>query len=1145
MKKLKRVARELCGWLMLAGIASGQAESSPAATLPAVPQSTATAGTIRGVVKAGTVPLPGVAITAINTLTGAKYATTTDIGGSFAMTIPKTGRYVVRAEFAAFAPSTTEVRLTAEAKNQTAAFALELASRAAEPDLAPGTGEGATRLAAALGRGMQSLSTSGAAEGLIDASAGNANTGVTMPTLSGLGNNVGNDSDSVVVSGQAGSVNGLASLSEDQVRQRIEDAMAQARAQGGAAGDQMNAVLGMLGPLMNGGPGGLGGGAGGGRGGRGGGGGFRNLNPTQPHGAIFYQGSYGALNALPFSLSGAPEVRLDNVQHRFGITFTGSPYLPGLTKPSPKQFIFFNVTGSRNINPENFYAIVPTPAERAGDFSQLTQDVNGIDTPIKLYDPATNGQQFSCNGALNVMCPDRISKQAIALLNYYPAPNIAVNGNQHYNYQTITTQGANATQASLRYLRNFGQQPAFGQGHRQQANAPKGLRQNINFAGSYSDNATDIRNVFQPLGGATQSTGYGVTGGYTVGYGRFTNNASLNWNRLHANTYNYFTNSAANPAVASGVLVGTPTVYSNPFYYGVPSLQFSGFTGLSTSTPSNNINQAISFTDFVSWIHKKHNLRVGTDIRRVHNDVIGGTNVLGSFTFSGYATQQPGTQPSTKQVPSGAGFADFLLGLPQQATVQASDHKLYLRENVFDWYAQDDFRVKPSITLNYGLRYEYFGPFFEKYNRLTNLDHNANFTEVALVTPGQTGPISGIKYPRSLVNADHTNYSPRFGLAWRPNFFKDTVIRAGYGMNYNTTQFSRFAQKLSAQPPFAVTQTNIAKEQGCGTLTLADAYNCSSAPVQSNYGISPFYRLGHVQTYNLDIQKTLGLGIVLNVGYTGSKGGDLDIARAPNRTADGLLNMDAQAFNYEDSLGFSRQNNLSINARKRLQKGISLQATYVYGHSIDDASSINGTGGTVAQNDKDLLAEESNSSFDIRQKLTGNWLLELPFGPNRAFLPQRGKLSRALEGFNLAGDFTFATGSYFTPSYLATAAETATGTNNSLRPDRVFSQSISGPKTFGEWFSPKAFAAPAGASGFGTASRYSIEGPGTVAINASLSRTISFADNRSLEVRMTGTNVFNTVQYSGIDTVENSQNFGQVTSTAGQRTLNFLARYRF
>ncbi|MEO6982236.1 MAG: carboxypeptidase regulatory-like domain-containing protein, partial [Edaphobacter sp.] len=327
------------------------------------------------------------------------------------------------------------------------------------------------------------------------------------------------------------------------------------------------------------------------------------------------------------------------------------------------------------------------------------------------------------------------------------------------------------------------------------------------------------------------------------------------------------------------------------------------------------------------------------------------------------------------------------------------------------------------------------------------------------------------------------------------------------------------------------------------TLALANAFNCSTAAVQNNFSVNRNYRLGHVQIWSLDIQRTLPMGIVANIGYNGAKGGALDMVRAPNRTAAGLLNPSAQAFNYEDSLGYSRFQQLSVNVRKRLQKGVSLQATYHYGHSIDNASSIGGGATTVAQNDLDLNAEEGNSSFDVRHQLTGNWVLELPFGPNRAFLARGGFWSKALDGFSLSGDFTFASGTYYTPHYVATIAETATGSNNSLRPDRNFAVPIRGAGTILDWFNAAAFTAPA--NGFGTASRGSIEGPGTVAADASLSRTIALGDTRSFEARVTATNVFNTVQYSGIDTTLNSRTFGQVTSAASMRRLTVQARYRF
>ncbi len=1111
---------------------------------------TASGGTIKGTVKAGAVPLPGVSVTATNTLTGKKYATTTDITGAFEMAIPRNGRYVVKAELAAFATETKEVLLEGGKPAQVAEFGMQLASRVAREEAQQAGTAAAGRSGLGQSSGTQALSVTGDSD-LADASAGTGVAGAQMPTLSGLGNGDDAASDSVAVSGQMGQTNGLANFNEDEIRQRVEDAVARAKQQGGAAGDMANAVVGMLGGMM-GGPGGGGGGGRGGGGGGGGRGGFRGFNPTQPHGAIFYEGGNGALNAAPFSVpaalgeAGAQVVKPSSMSNRFGVSFVGSPFIPGLVKASTKQFVFLNVTGVRNINPQILNGTVPTLAERSGDFSALAQT---------LYDPTTK-LPIPGNNLKNAATP--ISPQALALLNFYPAPNVA-NAGPLNNYQTVTNAGQNSTSAALRYVRNFGQ-GGFAMGRRQAANAPKALRQNINFNGSYSHSATDNRNIFLPLGGTTSTEGYGVTAGYTIGYGALTNNASINWNRSHSTIQNYFTNGLINPGLQAGVVVGNSTIQSNPVYYGVPTISFGGskaFTGLNNTAPNNSINQTISFSDFVSYRLKKHNMRYGVDIRRVHADTIGGTQVtpLGSFSFTGYATQNPAsacTPSATVTCPvlpaSGSGFADFLLGMPQQASVQAGLSKTYLRANVYDWYAQDDWRVLSNLSLMYGLRYEYFSPYVEKDNHLVNLDHNGDFTAVQAVQPGQTGTYSG-SFPRSLVNPDRTLYSPRFGFAYRPpmKFFKDTVIRGGYGINYNTGQYSTIAKQLANQQPFAVTQTNIAGQQGCGTFgqfTLAGAFNCSNAPIQNNFSANLNYRLGHVQIWDLDIQRTLPLGIVANIGYDGAKGGNLDMVRAPNRTPTGLLIPGAQAFNYEDSLGYSRLEALRINVRKRLQKGVSLQGTYQYGHSIDNASSIGGGVQTVAQNDNDLNAEEANSAFDVRHKLTGNWLFELPFGPNRAFLAKGGFWSKALDGFSVSGDFTFATGTYYTPSYQLTVQETATGTSNSLRPNRNFDVPIKGEGRIGNWFNAAAFTAPA-AGLFGTASRNSIEGPGTTGVDASLSRTVPLGETRSFEARVTATNALNIVQYLGIDTTLNSPTFGQVQNAAPMRTLTVFARYRF
>lgn len=1128
--------------------AMGQ-EAAPAPSQ--TPTTTATAevqgGTIRGTVKAGTTPLPGVAITATNTLTGKKYTTTTDITGSFQMAIPRNGRYVVKAELAAFAAETKEVLFNAtSARQATTEFGLQLASRVAAAE------QQQTATAARVQNGLQSLAIAGLGDAnTADASTGTANTGVSMPSFSGMADSAA--TESVAVTGQMGQTNGLANFNEDEIRNRIEDAMAQARTQGGGQGDQINAVVNAIGGMMvmGGGPGGGGfGGPGGGPGGimigGGGRGGFRNFNPTQFHGSLYYRGGNSALDATSFSVTGTP-TKPAYSNNAFGLTLSGSPYIPGLFKPSTKQFFFLNAQGTRNTTPQNLYATVPTLAQRAGDFSQYRP--SGATSVVPIYDPLT-GQQFTCNGQANVICSNRITAQAAALLNYYPAPNLATATTRGYNYQRITTGESNQWNINSRFVRNFGQAGGpfggfggAGGGRQQAGNATQrrqqqqALRQNLNFGFNYQSSDSTSPNVFSALDSSSNSSGYGLNLGYSIGKGRLNNNATLNWNRSHSLSATQFTNQA-NPALAAGILVGNAQTQANPFYSGLPSLSITNFSGLSSTSPADRINQTISFSDSLGWNHKKHNFRFGFDLRRVHNDFIGGSNTVGSFTFSGYATQAPGSTTG------GAGFADLLLGRPQQSKIQAGLYKNYLREWVYDFYAQDDYRVASGVTLNYGVRYEYFSPYIEKNNHLVNLDHNADFTAVSVVLPNASGPYTG-SFPRSLVNPYRGMFAPRLGIAWRPKFVKQTVVRAGYGMNFNTTQYGNFANSLSNQQPFAVTQTNVANQQGCGVLQLTNAFNCSTATVQNNFAVNRDYRIARVNVWNMDIQHTFGLGIVLNVGYNGSMAGDLDMRRAPNRTFAGVTTTGAQAFTYEDSSGYSRFHALSINARKRMQKGISMGATYQYGHSIDNASSIGGGSATIAQNDQRLDLEEGNSSFDVRHKLTGNYVFELPFGPNRAFLANGGVWSHVLNNWNVSGNFTFATGGYYTPQYVGTTAQTATGGNYTLRPDRSFTQPIGGAGTLAQWFNPAAFTVEANPTHFGNASRNSIRGPGTVSNDMALARNFSFGDTRGLEARFSATNIFNTVQYAGINTTVNSPTFGQVTSAANMRRITFLARYRF
>ena len=1146
-------------------------------------------GVIDGTVKAGNIPLPGVSVIATDTKSGRKFSATTDISGSFRMSVPRGASYSLQTEFSGFAAATQPVSLTNVAE-QTVSLSLQLASRAEAAR--------ASASRAAVARGMQSLSLLNSAPDAAPA-AGAASAGAQdeMPQIAG---DAGTATESVAITGQAGNTNALGSMSEDEIRQRVQDAITQARAQGGQPGDIANAVGGMLGDMMGGGGGFGGGGMGGGRGGGGHGGGhgsFRNFNPTQPHGAIFYTGGNSALNTRGFYANGPPAVTPSYNSNNYGITLAGSPFIPGLFKPSTKQFVFVNFTGMKSSQLHVYNAIVPTgavdangnptPDERNGNFSAIGSTIyrqNGTPFPNNMIPACTGGATTDC-----------ITPQAQSLLAYYPLPNEVPTTTSNYNYQRVASPASDSNTIALRYVRNFGQASGMGMfgghgGGHMQSGGSLALRQNLNGNFNYQHAANDAYTTFPAMGGksATNSLAFGV--GYTIGYGRLTNNFSLSWNRSHLITSNYFT-GVRNPATDAGLQLGDPALntQANPLNYGVPGISFAQFSGFSDTTPANRINQAISFGESSSYNKHKHNIHAGFDIRRIHLDTLAGTNVLGSYTFTGWGTCQltaaTSTSPATCATGTGSDFADFLLGLPQQSAIQASNYKYYLRGNAWDFYGQDDWRIRPNLTLNFGLRYEYFSPYSEKYDRLSNLDANSAFTSVSVVTPNGIGPTTGMKYPHTLVYPDRNNFSPRFGFAWKPptKYGKPYVVRGGYGVNYNTGQYSTFALRLASEPPYADTQSNIAGNNGCSTyLTWGNAFtrslNGCTSVISNAYAVDPHYRLGYVQIWNLGIQRSLPLQTVLNIDYTGSKGTRLDMVREPNRGVNGTLVSNADPFNYEDALGGSHLNSLAINLRKRLAHGVSVTATYTYAHSIDNASSVGGTSTVIAQNDKDLHAEEGNSSFDVRHKVSGDWLFELPFGPNAPFLSSGGVLSHIVGGWAVSGSYTFATGTPLTPHYSGLSSEVARGSNGSYRPDRIQGVSVTaGGGSYLHWFNNYAFFTPQGVEvnngqctetavqpvppncpfaaplqpnpanpfGYGNAARNSIRGPGTVSVNAALSRTIQLGSTRSFEMRAQASNVFNTVQYTGVDTNLNSRTFGQISSVSSARQITVLARYRF
>ena len=1179
-------------------------------------------GKLHGTVKSGNIPLPGVTVTAQNTLTGKRYSTTTDIAGAWQMNIPQNGRYVIRTQFAAFAQGSQEAVLNAASHDQLVNFELILASRQAELDRQQAQepartgrpGEGLRQMA---GNAPESMNLENALSADTDTGAGTeGESGAALPSIAANSDFSG---ESVAITGQAGQVSAFVGMDMDRLRDAVQSIQVQGGlngqngpGQGGQGGEgNFAAQGGLFGGYGGGGfggafggsgfaGGGFGGPGGGGFGGRGGGGGgrnFRNFNPAQPHGAVAWNGNTSYFNAQPFALIGQPQQQPANGSNRFTISFMSAPYIPHLTKPSGKDTVFLTLAGTRQSTPDDFYATVPTLAERGGDFSAL-----GL-PPI--YNPVT-GSQFSGNqipsppSGQPCVVGRQICPQAAALLAYFPPPLANAETVNGYNYHLLTTAQSNSTNGGIRYNRSLGAnatQPGGGRGGfgggRRSGSQNQGLRQSINLNYNQSHSASDLVNMFPQLGGKMASNSYSVQAGYTVGYHRFTNISNLSWNRSDSNTANFFTNTANNVAGPGPNGAGINVPNQVPLNYGLPDISLSnGIQGLTEIQPSFSVAQTVSFSEVLSWIHGKHNMRYGFDYRRVHRDFLAGSNATGNFAFTGLFTEQfvPNPTPGGPPLPvagTGSSIADFLLGLPQSTTLNSSLSKSYLRDNIYDAFATDDWRVLPSLTLNYGVRWEFFAPYTEKYGHLADIYTNPDnaFATETEQTSGQNG------LPASLVFPFHKAFAPRVGLAWRVPKIKSTVLRAGFGMNYTVGEYATFATTMAHQPmiingqAFNNEQTNQEAQgntpstacvqsvtQPC--FTLQNGFTQTGQTVGS-YALDPHYGLPYVMAWNLDLQKTLPLGMVLNLGYNGARSNHLDVKLAPRALPNSKgtdpsipnpnpFNPQPVSFNYDEAAAYYKNHQATVRVNKRLQKGVSLGANYQYGHAIDDATSVNGSSGSVVQDWQNLAAQEGHSVLDVRHQVSGTYLFELPFGPDKYWITS-GAGAHILEGFSVSGSFTFATGGWVSPGFEPTAQSVECGNAGALRPNFTGQSVLAGGGSLRHWFNTAAYTAPSNTQGFcdyfGSAPRNSIEGPGTVSNNMALSKTMNMGETRSMEIRAQIDNVFNTVQYSGVDTTCaafgfispgsggystcNDPKFGGVASVGQMRNFQFMARFRF
>jgi carboxypeptidase family protein len=799
--------------------------------------------------------------------------------------------------------------------------------------------------------------------------------------------------------------------------------------------------------------------------------------------------SNSALDAANFSLTGqhTPKPPFNNMTGT--ASFGGPIRIPHLLERNGPQFTV-NYSRVENRASRVQTSLMPDAAQRTGDFSNALY----AGKAVTIYDP-DSGNPFPGN-----MIPaSRISVQALSLLPYYPAPNFA--GGAGYNYQVPLI--ANTHTDNLR------------------ASLQKAFKRKNNVSGLFgmSDTRSDSNSQFNFLD-LTRSLGLNSMATWRRTYtprffGTFTYQFSRQSNQLIP-----FFAGRENVSGAAGITGNS----QQPVNWGPPSLQFNQSTiaGLSDGTTSITHNQTSAISYASSWNHHSHNLSFGGDFRWQQFNTISQSNPRGTFTFSGAATAQiangvpvPGT---------GFDFADFLLGTPDASAIAYGNADKYFRAQQPDLYVQDDWRVRSGLTLILGLRWEYTSPIGEKYGRLVNLDIASGFTAISPVVANGT------------IRPDHHEIQPRIGLAWRPFSASSMVVRAGYGISYNTQVYLPFANLMAQQSPLS-TSLNVANTVA-DPLTLANGFYSPPNVTTNTVAVDPNFKVGYAQVWNLAVQRDLPGALQMVATYTGTKGTHQLQAFAPNTYPTGPVV--PSGYVYYTSGGNSTREAGTLQLRRRLHNGLTATVQYTYSKSIDDAATLGGGSlGSVAQNWLDLSGERGLSTFDQRHlaNITLQYTSGMGVGGGALLTGWWGRLIKdwtILDGINVGS------GLPLTPIYSQLIP--GTGIPGIVRADYTGAPLYDGPA--GYFINPAAVTAPAQAQ-WGDAGRDSITGPGQFSMNASMARAFRLTDRFTLNLRFDTTNPLNHVVVTQVNTMITNPLFGLPQAVNAMRNVATTLRLTF
>jgi hypothetical protein len=817
------------------------------------------------------------------------------------------------------------------------------------------------------------------------------------------------------------------------------------------------------------------------------------------------------------------QVKPDYKQNNFG----GS--IGGPLKKN-KTFFFFDWETFRNIQavacagstctPGPQLATVPTLAMRTGNFAGQNQIFDLLST---VTNPAT-GISTRSPYPNNQIPMSEINPIALRLINMYPAPiNGAANNNYSRNGDRIQTDNQMDTRIDHRFSDN----------------------NNFFLRYSYGRVYTDLPHIFpqtpdgfNPIGlpaiaagaaGHSDISTHGLAMVDTIvlsprmvlvmraGYSRYNNlMQEQGW--------------GTTPATQLGML----GVNVDDLSSGFPDFGMTNYTGFGDGgfLPTHNINNVFTGSGSLQLTKGAHFFKFGVEFTRRQDADYQSAEGRVSYQFTPAFTGDPNNLATT-----GNAEASFLLGYP--ATSIRNRYLIFPGYRFIEnsYFAQDDYRATRWLTLNIGMRWDYFSPVSEARNRISNFD----FATSQMIVAGQNGVSN-----TAGVKRDFGDFGPRFGFAAQVD--KKTVLRGGYGLMYTPLMLG--TPGAFRNPPyntaFTIANTNITPTNSISDplpplAAQSTNLNLFAAPTPI-VAVNVNYKLPYVHEFNFTAQRELIFGMTLTTGFVGSMGrrqSGTNSAIDLNGAAPGAANVQLRRIlssvypnlsnintvdNYFTTSYLSWQTTLE----RRYRSGMTLNINHTWSHALDNGE-IRYVAFAVP------ISIKGNTNSDIRNRVAVTWTYEIPFGKkiNRWYaVPLRNWKVNAL-GF-------FQTGFPVTIGQTGTQTNSATGTN---RPNVVASPQVANASVK-EWFNPAAFVAQP-ANTWGNLGRNTLTAPGTWDMDLSIHREFKVRERITMQFRAESFNFTNTELPNAPIATLGQANFGQIITFSGSRTMQFALKILF